>query len=129
MRMLKAVVCAVAVALFFAGCSTNKPIYNVIEAPVASAKPLDANQVKIAIVTAGGALGWRMREVSPGFLEGTLALREHTAVVDIAYSAKSYSITYKSSLKLDEKDGQIHKNYNGWIQNLDKGIHGALAAV
>jgi hypothetical protein len=129
MRIFKAVVYAVTVALFLAGCSTHKPIYNVTEAPVAASKPLDANQVKTAIVTAGGALGWRMREVSPGMLEGTLVLREHTAVVDIAYSAKSYSITYKSSVKLDEKDGQIHKNYNGWIQNLDKGIRGALAAA
>src|SRR5476649_1284875 len=79
MRMFKAVVCAVTIALFLAGCSTHKPIYNITEAPVAASKPLDANQVKTAIVTAGGALGWRMREVSPGMLEGTLVLREHTA--------------------------------------------------
>ena len=32
-------------------------------------------------------------------------------------------ITYKDSINLDAgTDGTIHKNYNGWIQNLNKGI-------
>jgi len=58
---------------------------------------------------------------------GTLHLREHTAIVDIPYSAKSYSILYKSSVNLTEKSGQIHKNYNGWVQNLDQRIRVYLA--
>ena len=49
-------------------------------------------------------------------------LREHTAVVDIPYSARSYSIVYKRSDKLNEMNGTIHSNYNGWVQNLDRAI-------
>jgi hypothetical protein len=49
-------------------------------------------------------------------------------VVEIPYSAKSYSINYKSSENLDAADGQIHNNYNGWIKNLAKGIDAQLIA-
>ena len=55
-------------------------------------------------------------------------MRKHTAVVEIPYSARSYSILYKSSANLDEGDGQIHNNYNGWIKNLAKGIDAQLVA-
>jgi hypothetical protein len=44
-------------------------------------------------------------------------------VVDIFYTATTYSIQYRSSINLDESGGQIHKNYNGWISNLVKGIN------
>jgi hypothetical protein len=63
-----------------------------------------------------------MRILGPGKLAATLHLRTHTAEVEIPYSVTSYSIIYKSSVDLKEKDGQIHKNYNGWIQNLNRGI-------
>ena len=36
----------------------------------------------------------------PGYIVGTLHLREHEAVVDILYDTKSYSILYKSSQNL-----------------------------
>ena len=77
---------------------------------------------------AGAALGWQMKEERPGMLVGTLNLRKHVAVVSIPYTANSYSVQYRSSVNLDEKDGQIHKNYNGWIQNLTRGINAQLSA-
>jgi len=55
-------------------------------------------------------------------------LRKHVAVVEIPYSSKSYTIRYRSSENLDEKDGVIHKNYNGWIQNLTRGINAQLSS-
>jgi hypothetical protein len=61
-----------------------------------------------------------MNDTGPGRMVGTLVLRTHTAVVDIAYSTTSYSVTYKSSVDLQEANGKIHKNYNGWITNLNK---------
>ena len=33
------------------------------------------------------------------------------------------------SINLDEKAGNIHKNYNGRIQNLTKGINSQLALL
>jgi len=116
-------------AAALAGCSTV-PIMNVNESPVVSAanKNLSNDQVRSAIVRAGAALGWQMREDGPNTLVGTLQLRTHTAVVEIPYSSRAYSIKYRSSVNLEEKNGTIHKNYNGWIQNLTRGINAQLSA-
>lgn len=113
-----------------AGCMRCGPIQNVTDSPVnsASGKPVSAEEVKKAIMRAGGTLGWKIAENGPGKMTGTLNVRSHTAVVDIPYSAKSYSINYKSSVNLNEEGGQIHNNYNGWVKNLDKGIQAQLAA-
>ena len=103
-----------------------KPIHNVIDAPIASAKPLTLAEVKSVIISSGVVLGWQMVETSPGVIRGTLHLRKHTAVVDVSYSTSKYSIVYQSSVNLDERDGKIHNNYNGWIQNLNRGINAQL---
>lgn len=119
---------SVAATVTQAGCLRCEHILNVTDAVVAApaGRPLSADQVKASIVRAGAALGWQIREEASGKLVGTLILRSHTAVVDIPYSATSYSIQYKSSIDLSEGDGQIHKNYNGWIRNLTKGINAQL---
>jgi hypothetical protein len=51
------------------------------------------------------------------------------AVVDVNYSTRSYSITYKDSTELQYDGKSIHQNYNGWVQNLDKGIRAQLSAL
>jgi hypothetical protein len=122
------ILAAVLVAAAAVGCSTA-PIVNVNDAAVASpsGKPLSHDQVRGAIVRAGASLGWQMKDEGPNMMVGTLQLRKHTAVVEIPYSASSYSIKYRSSVNLDENGGTIHKNYNGWIQNLTRGINSQLS--
>jgi type IV pilus biogenesis protein CpaD/CtpE len=112
-----------------AGCNTV-PIQNVSEAPVVTAtgKPLTNDQVRTAIIRAGAKLGWQMKDEGPGMLVGTIHLRKHTAVVAIPYSSRAYSVQYRSSENLEESNGSIHKNYNGWIQNLTRDINAQLAA-
>lgn len=114
-----------------AGCTTLAPINNVDNVTVSTqaTKPLTPDQVRGAIVRAGATLGWVMKDAGPGRLQGTLLLRTHQADVEIPYSASSYSITYKSSVNLQESGGKIHKNYNGWILNLTRGINAQLAAI
>ena len=85
--------------------------------------------VQKAIVRAGVGLGWEMKPVEPGLIVGTLHLRTHMAMVDIKYDTKNYSITYKDSSGLDYDGHNIHKNYNGWIQNLDNGIRSQLTSL
>lgn len=123
-----AAVAAAALVMLAAGCRVNAPVYNVAEAPVVASKANPSlDEIEKAIVRAGVALGWQMKPVKPGSMIGTLLLRTHVAVVDINYSAKSYSINYKDSTDL-KYDGQtIHPAYNGWIQNLDKGIRAQLS--
>ena len=114
-----------------AGCMRCAPIQNVTDAqvPDAGGKAMANDEVRKSIVRAGAQLGWQMNPSGPGKITGTLVLRTHTAVVEIPYSSKSYSIVYKSSVNLDASDdGHIHKNYNSWIQNLDKAIRVQLAA-
>jgi hypothetical protein len=79
-----------------------------------------------------------MAATTPDHIIGTLNLRAHQAVVDIAYDTKSYNIRYKSSKGLlygeaDHTSGQetreVHKNYNGWIENLDNAIRTQFIAA
>ena len=114
-----------AATLAQAGCLRCEPILNVADTLVAApaGKSLSTHQVRAAIIRAGATLGWQMKEEAPGKLVGALVLRSHTAVVEIPYAATSYSILYKSSIDLNEGDGQIYKNYNSWIRNLTKGIN------
>jgi len=117
------------IAVTIAAC-TSAPILNVNNNAVttASGKALTPDQVRNAILRAGSALGWQLKDDGPGKLVGTLQLRDHTAIIDIPYSPSSYSIVYRSSVNLQEKGGQIHKNYNGWIQNLTRNINAQLSA-
>ena len=120
-----------AAVLVFAGCATTQPIQNVQNSPIIlpPGKSASMTDVTTAIMRAGSQLGWQMQPAGPGKLSGRLALRTHLAVVDIEHDTKSYSIKYKDSQGLDAKDGMIHKNYNGWIQNLDKGIRAQLSLL
>jgi hypothetical protein len=122
---------AIAAATLAVVACQPMPIYNVSDAPVTttSGKSLSATQVRSAIITAGTSLGWSVKDAGPGKLEGTLHLRDHTAVVDIPYSTSRYSITYKSSENLQAANGNIHKNYNGWIQNLDRAIRTEISRL
>ena len=116
--------------LLLGACAMSQPVMNVTQAPVNTNKPKPSMEdVRQAIIRAGAGLGWQMKAEKPGQIAGTLLLRTHTAVVDIDYSQTNYSIKYRDSTNLDYADGKIHKNYNGWIQNLDKAIKAQLLTL
>jgi hypothetical protein len=114
--------------LLLVGCRTA-PLYDVNASPVVANKTVTMADVEKAIMRAGGGLGWQIAQRAPGQMEGTLVLRTHRAVVDIAYDTKSYSIKYKDSTNLEYDGTNIHSNYNGWIQNLDKAIRTQLSLL
>jgi hypothetical protein len=130
MNRIEAVLAA-AIVFGLAGCVRTAPIYQLDSVPVtaSSGKSLSEAQVRTAIVAAGTSLGWRIGDVGPGRLEATLTLREHIAVVEIPYSGSSYAIRYKRSTNLNERDGTIHSNYNGWVQNLERAIRTEIARL
>ncbi|WP_026279958.1 hypothetical protein [Thioalkalivibrio sp. ALJ16] len=114
-----------------AGCRGTVPVHDISDTTVRNVdgdQP-SAEQMERAIRTAGVALGWRMEETEPGLIEGRLNLREHVAVVEIPYAAGQYSIRYKDSSNLNYADGQIHPNYNNWVQNLDDQIRAQISAL
>jgi hypothetical protein len=109
------------------GCNTLQPVYEVVDSPIDSGgKPMTMDSVQKAIQRAGVGLGWQIKPVKPGQMTGQLDLRTHRALVDITHNTKTYSIKYRDSTDLAAKDGQIHRNYNGWVQNLDKAIRAQL---
>ena len=129
-KLLKLIIPS-ALALLLIGCAPM-PVQNVDNAPVNIANSnYDLSDVTKAIKVAGSGLGWQMKEESPGHIVGSLYLRTHVAVVDITYTLDEFSINYKDStnLKDDASSNTIHKNYNGWIQNLTNAINVQLSAV
>ncbi len=129
-KLLKVIIPG-ALALLLVAC-TGQPIRNVDNAPISVSSPnYDLADVTKAIQRAGVGLGWQMKEATPGHIVGTLYLRTHVAVVDIVYTLDDYSINYKNSTNLNYDPGNntIHKNYNGWIQNLTNAINAQLVGL
>jgi hypothetical protein len=119
-----------AAALMLVACATPNPVYNVVQAPVVANKANPSlDEIRQAIVRAGTQLTWQMKPTRPGHIVGTLAVRTHIAVVDIEYDRNSYSIKYRDSTNLNYDGTNIHRNYNGWIQNLDKAIKSQLSVL
>ncbi len=80
------------------------------------------NKVRQAILEAGRSQNWAMQVVNDGTIEATYFIRSHTAIVTIKYDATRYTITYKDSVNLNYKNGNIHPNYRKWVQRLQHQI-------
>lgn len=129
-RKLIAVLSILVTTLALTGCPHQADVYNVEDASIVSnVQNISADDVRKAIIRAGGALGWSIKDAGPNQLEGTLHLRSHIAKVDIPYNTGSYSILYKDSTNLRYDGTKIHSNYNGWIQNLHKAIQVQLSTL
>ncbi|ELY2740822.1 hypothetical protein ACOJD8_000759 [Cronobacter turicensis] len=112
-------VAALAVMGALAGCARTAPVDN-IQSTVSGKHT--AQQVRTAILKAGKQREWMMTDAGPGVITGRLKNRDHSAEIRIPYSANGYSINYVGSMNLKASDGKIHKNYNRWVNNLDKDI-------
>ncbi|OGT30361.1 MAG: hypothetical protein A3E87_01345 [Gammaproteobacteria bacterium RIFCSPHIGHO2_12_FULL_35_23] len=119
------------VLLLASGCTLRytPDIYNVNKAPVVTkTHQATLTQVGKAITSAGVGLGWSMQEVRPGYIVATLNLRAHQAKVGITYTTQTYNINYISSNNL-MRNGEIHQNYNSWVQNLNTAIKHQLEII
>ena len=110
-----------------AGCGRVQPVMNVEDTPVAH--NLQSKQVKSAIYESAENRGWLVSEIKPGLIRAELYVRSHHAVVDIPYNDKFYSILYVESENLKYDDGEIHRNYNRWVNNLNVDIKRKLAQM
>jgi len=128
--LIRALLVAAVLAVGVAGCG-SRPIMNVTAEPVVvtPGKTATNDNVRDAILRAGTGLGWQMRPAAPGVAAGSISLRGHTANIDVEYNTRTYNIVYRSSTGLDAQNGQIHKNYNGWIENLNNAIRRELLRV
>jgi hypothetical protein len=94
-------------AIALVGACRSAPVHNITDTPVvvADGKTATMDNVKMAIVRAGTQLGWQMTHAAPGLINARIALRNHTASADIRFDTKTYSITYRDSTNLDDRDG------------------------
>ena len=96
-------------------------------AAAASGKLLTQDDVKRTIQIAAMLKNWSIEDKGQGAILATLNVRgKHTIVVDVSYTASSYSFTYNNSVNMnytqDGGQGVIHPNYNKWVQDLRKAI-------
>ncbi|WP_426954993.1 hypothetical protein [Muricoccus radiodurans] len=102
------------------GGGRNAPVQNYEGVPFIGGASMAArgNQIR----RAGTGLGWVMEDRGPGLIRGTLNVRTHQAVVDIPYNNSVFGIRYVSSQNLDYDGTTIHRNYNGWVERLQRTI-------
>lgn len=111
---------AAAVVGALAGCVSRTAPIETVQNNVAPGHT--EAQVRTAILKAGLNRQWMMTDGGPGVIKGRQQARDHSANIIVQYSSNSYIIKYDSSVNLMASGGQIHKNYNRWVHNLDKDI-------
>lgn len=98
-----------------------------------STAPLTAEAVRRAIIAGGSTHSWKAVGDKPGVVTLEADSGQHQVVVDVAYDAQGYQITYKSSANMNyEQSGtkaSIHPKYNKWVQDLNSSIRSAAANV
>jgi hypothetical protein len=116
------------VALAVLGCRMA-PVRNVYHAPLSVPASMTDADLERVIQSAGSQRGWVITPIAPGEMEGRIQVHDrHVAVVTIAYDRSALSIYYKDSRDLLYDGAQIHRNYNGWVKNLERDIQRAVAA-
>lgn len=126
--MLRSLAALLLLALALAGCGTA-PEQNIAGAALPSSAPYAKADVRSAVLRAGGVLGWRMHEESPGHVVGRIAIDEHLAIIEVTYDEKSYGISYRDSTNLKYDGKRIQKDYNQWVRKLRKRIDHELQTL
>jgi hypothetical protein len=93
-------------------------------------KPLSVPAVRKAIIVGGAVHSWKPVGDQPGVLTLEADSGQHQVVVDVAYDAQGYQITYKNSANMNyersDKKTTIHPKYNKWIEDLNTEIRRAM---
>ena len=87
---------------------------------------LTEQQLASSIANAGRKRGWKSTQIAPGHIVSQIVHRNRMIAVDIRYTKKEYSVTYKDSRNLKYNGSKIHKTYNGWVKNLVNDITRSL---
>lgn len=112
-------------------CRIGKPAMNITqETGTLVNAPLSIEDVRKAIEVACLGRTWLPKEIKPGLIQARLVVRgKHTVIVEIPYSAETYSINYKdsSNMEYNPEKGKIHPNYNKWVSLLQTDINTNIA--
>lgn len=109
--------------LMLTACQRSHPVYNVQDHPLpTSAQKLSLEEIEHSIVAAGAKRNWRFDSLGPGRLRATQIDGKYSAVVDISFTQRAYSIQFVSAPGLERSTGEVHGRYNMWIRNLEQDI-------
>jgi hypothetical protein len=113
------------IGLFALGACRLAPVYMVTDGNFQGSAPLTrrGDQIRRAAIR----LGWQIQDVRPGLMRATFSARRDQAVVEIAYGRDQFSIRHAESTNLAFDGTQINRAYNGWVQDLERGIVAASA--
>jgi len=116
------------ISLILTGCGLPK-VLNLPNQKVE--RKISKDAVYMAIYKAGMRRGWEITKLSDGHAKGVVLSRGHEATILIDYTDTSYSISYKSSKKLnyDAKTDKIHSAYNRWILGLKRQIDKEISSL
>lgn len=119
-----------AIGFVLSGCKRLPLAYQAKDHPVPQIvqSKLDDEAIEKVIVKAAVAKNWMVERVRPGHLRATLNIRSrHTAVSDIFFSQKSFSIMLNTSHGLkQDSEGHIHRAYNKAVHDLEFEIERSL---
>jgi len=125
MKSTSKLLISLACVMALSGCARTEPVMT----PHTTITTHNSEeQIKIAIMSAGLNRGWIMTSGGPGVINGRLSSRDHIANIRVNYTETSYTINYVGSSNLLAEKGEIHRNYNHWVNNLDKDIQLRLAS-
>jgi hypothetical protein len=128
---IPALLCLAAVVACPAG-ARDAPLVNPANIPVGWTKDREPtlDEISNAILKGCSRRGWQCGITKPGEIRAVLLVRKHMAESRIDYDTKSFSITYVDSreLRYDPVKNEIHRKYNGWVNNLIADINAAIAA-
>jgi hypothetical protein len=105
------------------------PVHNIQNAPVVVARGQTANSVQVrdAIIRALGSRNWQLNREGPEGIVATMIVGGHSATIRIEYDEHTYSIQHvDSSPGLKFNGAAIHRNYNSWIEKLNRSIRSLL---
>ncbi len=121
---------ALALALPPAAQARSAPIATFDDVAIATSdgRKLTLEQVQRAVVRAASSRKWTASAPKPNVVRARYTKGRHTAVVDVVFTTKSYSIKYVDSTDLNysEAERSIHPAYNKAVNELRQGIDAQL---
>lgn len=136
MNVIRALMCLALLAAspaFAARGSVPMQEFDDLPITTAGGKQPSADQIRKAIVQGAAGKDFTAAAQPGNKVKLTYSKRDHTLVVEVTFTPKSYSIKYVDSTNLGYgmQDGKavIHPNVNRWLNNLRQSIDGQLNLI
>jgi hypothetical protein len=116
------------IALCLTCCRRQQEVYNVTDHPLPDqAQDMSSSEIARIIKQTASNRGWECNNYGSNTVRCRMNRRGHSAVMDVLYTKRSFSIKHISTNNMMEDDGtKVHRNYNKWIRKMEKELVQAL---